>query len=714
MKRKEEKVNLHEDIFYVNLNDENASLSCSSNDSCDQFNIKNVPEEIWKKIFMQCDTKTKMSLMGTSKQFRLILNTEEFWREIVVEELPRLKDNIYLNQNEFQDIETLDQGNEMNKEDRIRFGLSPKGWKDTIKMYGTFAKALFDTKRGIWNDVYHLKESITHPKTSLLLFTVSWVSLASFLFLFFFAIFYSTNFIRGPVFDKLSDDPNVSNLVSNKVTRSVFSFSLSQSKLQFTVVMALLLMHFGFLFLYLTKRKEVRYKLIFVGIYLACFPFVNYLLCLKMDNLMNGENYTPNIRNRLVDGPMAKSRSAVDSKKSDAESRGAFSQSAADEEHAESGQSTTEPNSSVFESSLWLLFALLGEIFFMSPVENWVACYGDEDLNGVILLIAICGVITAWVLFFHELCFNTTNSWTVVLVPLFPTIVLIHVFVFFMRPSKEHDYSVLCSKSIRIAGIAIGSVIGIAIVLIPLLCLDGIGVFDPRASNGEAWKGAERFMSAVVVTDELIERAHKMERNMALSLVPMVVWFVIVMVAFWAALYLVKGDVKWIERNVDLRKELFVWQDAARKRRSREEQERRAEEWKRRRMEKMREKQKEEEKKAKEAKKAKKREMREEEKEQRLAEIALKGLKPEELSAAIDEIDAHYDQEEREEIEAEEAERKRLEEEAKKRKEEEEEEEIEKAKQSAGDHAFDEPGINSVIHETWQQILQRGSFSWLL
>ncbi|KAH7819260.1 uncharacterized protein MONOS_2883 [Monocercomonoides exilis] len=218
--------------------------------------------------------------------------------------------------------------------------------------------------------------------------------------------------------------------------------------------------------------------------------------------------------------------------------------------------------------------------------------------------------------------------------------------MFDISPSL-HEYSALCSKSIRIAGIAI--------VLIPLLCLDEIGVFDPPASNGEAWKGAERFMSAVV--------------------------FVVVLAAFCAVLYLLTGDVKWIERNVEVRKGLFVWQDAARKR-SREEQERRAREWKRRRMEKMREKQKEEEKKVKEAKKEALRKTREEEKDQRLAEMALKGLKPEELSAAMDEINDHYEREEREEIEA------------KKRKEEEE-----RANRNSDDDLFKEPSVNSAIHE---------------
>eukprot|EP00770_Monocercomonoides_exilis_P000350 MONOS_349.1-p1 / transcript=MONOS_349.1 / gene=MONOS_349 / organism=Monocercomonoides_exilis_PA203 / gene_product=unspecified product / transcript_product=unspecified product / location=Mono_scaffold00005:310793-311462(+) / protein_length=151 / sequence_SO=supercontig / SO=protein_coding / is_pseudo=false len=70
-----------------------------------------VPMDIWKRILKECDTRTKMRLMGTSKFFREMLDTDEHWHEIVVEELPRLRDNIYMSQNEFQDLDTYNPNN---------------------------------------------------------------------------------------------------------------------------------------------------------------------------------------------------------------------------------------------------------------------------------------------------------------------------------------------------------------------------------------------------------------------------------------------------------------------------------------------------------------------------------------------------------------------------------------------------------------------------
>eukprot|EP00770_Monocercomonoides_exilis_P000352 MONOS_351.1-p1 / transcript=MONOS_351.1 / gene=MONOS_351 / organism=Monocercomonoides_exilis_PA203 / gene_product=unspecified product / transcript_product=unspecified product / location=Mono_scaffold00005:312518-313483(+) / protein_length=322 / sequence_SO=supercontig / SO=protein_coding / is_pseudo=false len=304
---------------------------------------------------------------------------------------------------------------------------------------------------------------------------------------------------------------------------------------------------------------------------------------------------------------------------------------------------------------------------------------------------------------------NFTSSWTITFIPLFLAIITLHIFVFNLEPPGASIFETICSKSVRYCGIVFGSAIGIAIVLIPTLCLDGIGKFDPPTSSGKAWEGAERFMSAVVVNDELIERAHKMERNMMLSLVPMLAWLFVEYLAFCLGLYLVKGDVQWIERRLGLKKELFVWQKLAVCKRGREMQEIRAEEWKRRKAEKNRKKQKEQERKAKE--KAKAKEMREKEKDQRLIEVTQRGLSPEELSAEIDEINKYYEDEDRkeaEEVEAEEAEKKRAEEEAKKK------EEEEKAANRANENDYKEPAVNHEIHVLWEKILRKGSFSWLV
>eukprot|EP00770_Monocercomonoides_exilis_P007291 MONOS_7254.1-p1 / transcript=MONOS_7254.1 / gene=MONOS_7254 / organism=Monocercomonoides_exilis_PA203 / gene_product=unspecified product / transcript_product=unspecified product / location=Mono_scaffold00243:71512-72742(+) / protein_length=326 / sequence_SO=supercontig / SO=protein_coding / is_pseudo=false len=324
------------------------------------------------------------------------------------------------------------------------------------------------------------------------------------------------------------------------------------------------------------------------------------------------------------------------------------------------------------------------------------------------LIISLVGIVLEWVFFCVKLCYNFTSSWTITFIPLFLAIITLHIFVFNLEPPGASIFETICSKSVRYCGIVFGSAIGIAIVLIPTLCLDGIGKFDPPTSSGEAWEGAERFMSAVVVTDELIERAHKMERNMMLSLVPMLAWLFIEYLAFCLGLYLVKGDVQWIERRLGLKKELFVWQKLAVCKRGKEMQEIRAEEWKRRKAEKNRKKQKEQERKAKE--KAKAKEMREKEKDQRLIEVTQRGLSPEELSAAIDEINKHYDEEDQKEAEAEaeEAEKKRAEEEAKKK------EEEEKAANRANENDYKEPAVNHEIHVLWEKILRKGSFSWLV
>eukprot|EP00770_Monocercomonoides_exilis_P000329 MONOS_328.1-p1 / transcript=MONOS_328.1 / gene=MONOS_328 / organism=Monocercomonoides_exilis_PA203 / gene_product=unspecified product / transcript_product=unspecified product / location=Mono_scaffold00005:169178-170023(+) / protein_length=282 / sequence_SO=supercontig / SO=protein_coding / is_pseudo=false len=281
-----------------------------------------------------------------------------------------------------------------------------------------------------------------------------------------------------------------------------------------------------------------------------------------------------------------------------------------------------------------------------------------------------------------------------------------------MEPPGASTFETMCSKSVRYCGIVFGSAIGIAIVLIPTLCLDGIGKFDPPTSSGEAWEGAERFMSAVVVTDELIERAHKMERNMMLSLVPMLAWLFVEYLAFCLGLYLVKGDVQWIERRLSLKKGLFAWQKLAPYRRGREMEEVRADERRKKKQEKEEAERAELEKKEKEEARAKAKETREKEKDQRLIEVTQRGLSPEELSAAIDEINKYYEDEDRkeaEEVEAEEAEKKRAEEEAKKEK-----EEKKKTVNSMNDCYKKEPAVNHEIHVLWEKILRTGSFSWLV
>eukprot|EP00770_Monocercomonoides_exilis_P013128 MONOS_13072.1-p1 / transcript=MONOS_13072.1 / gene=MONOS_13072 / organism=Monocercomonoides_exilis_PA203 / gene_product=unspecified product / transcript_product=unspecified product / location=Mono_scaffold00774:19386-21863(+) / protein_length=666 / sequence_SO=supercontig / SO=protein_coding / is_pseudo=false len=665
--------------------------------------------DIWKQILKKCDTRTKMRLMGTSKFFRKMLDTDEFWHEIVVEELPRLRDNIYMSQSEFQDLDTYDPSNADDVADKTRFGLSPKGWKDTIRLYGTFPEVLFGKRQGFWKDFQDLKRTIENPWLYLIVFTLTWVSLALFLFLFFFAIFYSTNFIRGPVFDKLSDDGHVSNLLTNKVTRSVFSFSLSRSKFQFSVSIVMLALFFYFLIQCLVKL-ECFWITLAVNAVAMGFFFCVVFSSSDIDNFVNGDEHTFNIRNRLVDGPVTKpypQRSAMENETAnDVLFRKVADTETVTQKFTEDGRTISNSDTILFN----LLFIFL--LFYGSMISEriYVSCWPRFPYHYCfslfMLIISLIGIAFTWVFFSVKLCYNFTSSWTITFIPLFLTIITMHLFAFNMEPSQNYDFETICSKSVRCCGIVFGSAIGIAIVLIPLLCLDGIGKFDPPTSSGKAWEGAERFMSAVIVTDELIERAHKMERNMILSLVPMLVWFVVVLAAFWAALYLLMGDVKWVKQRVDSNKELLVWQELAPCKRGREMQEIRAEEWKRRKAEKIRKNQEEQERKEKAKEKAKAKEKREKEKEQRLINVIQRGLSVEELSAEIDEINKYYDKEDQKEAEAEEAEKKRAEEEAKKKK--------ENAKMNRNQGNFNEPLANHEIHVLWEKILRKGSFSWLV
>eukprot|EP00770_Monocercomonoides_exilis_P004655 MONOS_4633.1-p1 / transcript=MONOS_4633.1 / gene=MONOS_4633 / organism=Monocercomonoides_exilis_PA203 / gene_product=unspecified product / transcript_product=unspecified product / location=Mono_scaffold00125:61530-63862(-) / protein_length=654 / sequence_SO=supercontig / SO=protein_coding / is_pseudo=false len=652
---------------------------------------------------MLCDTKTKMNLMGTSKQFRSILDTEEFWHEIVIDELPRLKDNINLNQNEFLDLDMYDPNNTDEISDGTRFGLSAKGWKDTVKLYGTFTEELFGKRRSIWNDMLHLKEAIKHPKICLCSFIMMWIALAVFLILFFFAIFYSMNCIRGPVFDKLSDDPNVSNLDVNKVTRSVFSFSLSQSKWQFRIALMLFVTFTVFLYRFLSKKREdLAYWVFYITI--GCFLIgLDITLCPGVDYLADGYGFIFNLHNRLVDGPVVGRHATFTQNKNFSVNETIFNRASEDDSFVEEIVNLSNERV-IVHMIMWLIV-----FFVLSYVQSicfgfWIGCSGGVCCNVVLFTIICCGVLVTWVLFLVNMWYNITNSWTVIFIPLFPTIILINVLIFNIRPMKDYEFSAMCSRSIRFAGIAIGSFAGIIIILIPLLCLDGIGEFDPRTSSGEVWKGAERFMSAVVVTDELIERAHKMERNMMLSMIPMMLWFVAVLVVFCVLWYYVTCNVKKMKPKLDLKKKLRAWGKIAPKR-SIEEQEKGAEEWRARRMERMQERQMEAEKKAKVEKRKKRRETRENEKAARLIEVTQIDMSLQELSVILDEIDEYYYNEEEKEKEAEkveEAEMKRLEEEAKKK----------KMIRTFRNRIF-EPPLNPVIHEIWQSILQQGSFSWL-
>ncbi|KAH7820460.1 uncharacterized protein MONOS_7253fu7254 [Monocercomonoides exilis] len=691
---------------------EDPTSSSSSDEDCGLVDVKRVPMDIWKRILKECDTRTKMRLMGTSKFFREMLDTDEFWHEIVVEELPRLRDNIYMSQNEFQDLDTYDPNNADDVADKTRFGLSPKGWKDTIRLYGTFPEVLFGKRQGFWKDIFDLKNTIEHPRIRLILFTLTWVSLALFLFFFFFAIFYATNFIRGPVFDKLADDGHVSNLLTNKVTRSVFSFSLSRSKGLFSVSIAMLILFLYFLIMCMAKRKNICISFAANATVTGVFFMILFLLCSNLDNFVNGDRHIFDIRNRLVDGPVTKpypQRSVMENKTSnDVLFRKVADTETVTQKFTEDGRPITNSDTILYLLLFnflffyfWVLFEGVFQFYWLRFPDN--CCFTLS-----MLIISLVGIVLEWVFFCVKLCYNFTSSWTITFIPLFLAIITLHIFVFNLEPPGASIFETICSKSVRYCGIVFGSAIGIAIVLIPTLCLDGIGKFDPPTSSGEAWEGAERFMSAVVVTDELIERAHKMERNMMLSLVPMLAWLFIEYLAFCLGLYLVKGDVQWIERRLGLKKELFVWQKLAVCKRGKEMQEIRAEEWKRRKAEKNRKKQKEQERKAKE--KAKAKEMREKEKDQRLIEVTQRGLSPEELSAAIDEINKHYDEEDQKEAEAEaeEAEKKRAEEEAKKK------EEEEKAANRANENDYKEPAVNHEIHVLWEKILRKGSFSWLV
>eukprot|EP00770_Monocercomonoides_exilis_P008159 MONOS_8117.1-p1 / transcript=MONOS_8117.1 / gene=MONOS_8117 / organism=Monocercomonoides_exilis_PA203 / gene_product=unspecified product / transcript_product=unspecified product / location=Mono_scaffold00297:32983-35339(-) / protein_length=651 / sequence_SO=supercontig / SO=protein_coding / is_pseudo=false len=650
-----------------------------------------------------------MNLMGTSKFFRKMLDTDEHWHEIVVEELPRLRDNIYMSQDEFQDLDTYDPNNGDDVADKTRFGLSPKGWKDTIRLYGSFPEVLFGKRKSLWRDVHDLKSTIEHPWMSFILFTIAWISLMLFLFFFFFAVFYATNFIREPVFDRLADDEHAQNLLTNKVTRSVFSFSLSRSKGQFTVALVMLTLFFFFFTLYLVKRKKFCISFGMNTVVSGCFIVLFALMCVDLDSFVNGDEHTFNIRNRLVDGPVTKPYPQRIIKESGAGCDVLIGEPVATEDDT---QNNTEDEQSTTSSKTILLSLLLNFFLFFGGMlaglveyNSWLRLPERMSITFITFFLTMSGLISTWVLFSLKMCYNITSSWTITFIPLFLTIIPIHILAFNMKLSKVYDFDTVCSKCVQYCGIVLGSAIGIVIVLIPSLCLDGVGKFDPLTSSGEAWEGAERFMSAVVVTDELIERAHKMERNMMLSLVPMLVWLFVEYVVFCVVLYLVKGDVKWIERRLDLKKGLFAWQTLAPSKRSREMQEIRAEEWKRRKAEKNRKKQEEQERKEKEEAKEK----REKEKDQRLIEVTQRGLSIEELSKAIDEINKYYDEEDRKEEEAEEAEKKRAEEEAKKKKEEEE-----NAKENENQSIFDEPPTNHDIHELWEKILRKSSFSWLV
>ncbi|KAH7820216.1 uncharacterized protein MONOS_7781 [Monocercomonoides exilis] len=697
-------------------NNEGAMSSSSSDENFGLVDMKRVPMDIWKRILKECDTRAKMRLMGTSKFFREMLDTEEFWHEIVVEELPRLRDNIYMNQNEFQDLDTYDPNNADDVADKTRFGLSPKGWKDTIRLYGTFPEVLFGKRKSFWRDIHDLKSTIENPWTRLILFTLAWISLMLFLFFFFFAIFYATNFIRGPVFDKLADDEHVSILVTNKVSRSVFSFSLSRSKGQFSVALAMLTLFLFFFSLCFVKRKNLFLSFVMNAMVLGCFFIMFYFLLVSLDSFVNGDEYTFNIRNRLVDGPVTKPYPQRSIKESGAGYDVLFREAAdtevATQKFTEDGRLMTSSETILFELLFYFLFFYGSTAYMMIHSDCWPKCPDNCCFSFIMSIISLVGIVLTWVLFSVKLCNNFTSSWTIVFIPLFLTIITIHIFAFSMKLSKVYAFDTVCSKCVQYCGIVLGSAMGIAIVLLPALCLDGIGKFDPPTSGGGAWEGAERFMSAVVVTDELIERAHKMEKNMALSLVPMLVWLFVEYIAFCVVLYLVKGDVKWIKRRVDLKKGLYVWQTSAPCKRSREIQEIRAEEWEKRKAEKIRKKQEEQERKEKEDAKAKVREMREKEKDQRLIEVTQKGMSPEELSAAIDEINKYYDEEDRKETEkaeAEEAEKKKAEEEAKKKK-----EEDKNAKKNTYQDTFYEPPINHEVHVLWEKILRTGSFLWLV
>ncbi|KAH7825149.1 uncharacterized protein MONOS_1476 [Monocercomonoides exilis] len=266
---------------------EDPTSSSTSDENCDQVDVNiEVPMDIWK----------------------------QFWYEIVVEELLRLRDNIFMSHDEFQDLNMYDPDNAdacvlsyaEDVADKTRSGLSPKGWKDTIRLYGTFPEVLFGKRQSFWRDMYNLKTLIKYPWTRLILFSLASISLMLFLFFFFFAIFYATNLIRGPVFDKLADDEHVSILVSNRASRSIFSFCLSRSKSQFTIALVMLTLFFFFFFLFLKKRDDMLFAILISAACIGCLLVGPYYLYTSLNKFVNGDEHAFNIRNRLVDGQVTK------------------------------------------------------------------------------------------------------------------------------------------------------------------------------------------------------------------------------------------------------------------------------------------------------------------------------------------------------------------------------------------------------------------------
>ncbi|KAH7825539.1 uncharacterized protein MONOS_12251 [Monocercomonoides exilis] len=349
-----------------------------------------------------------MRLMGTSKFFREMLDTDEFWHEIVVEELPRLRDNIYMSQSEFQDLDTYDPSNAYDVAGKTRFGLSPKGWKDTIRLYGTFPEVLFGKRQGFWKDFQDLKSTIENSWMRLILFTLAWVSLALFLFFFFFAIFYATNFIRGPVFDKLSDDGHVSNLLTNKANRSVFSFGLSKSNGQFTVALILLALFFIFFILYTTKRKVFCISLIFLAGVSLCFVGMFFFLCWYLDSFVNGDKYTFNIRNRLVDGPVTKPYAHMSIKKSDASYDVLFRKVADTEtvtqKFTEDGRLITKSDTILFNILLYFFVFFGGMFIVTTEYDSWLRCPDNYCFALFTFLLSLLGIGLTWVFFSVKLC----------------------------------------------------------------------------------------------------------------------------------------------------------------------------------------------------------------------------------------------------------------------------------------------------------------------
>eukprot|EP00770_Monocercomonoides_exilis_P003865 MONOS_3845.1-p1 / transcript=MONOS_3845.1 / gene=MONOS_3845 / organism=Monocercomonoides_exilis_PA203 / gene_product=unspecified product / transcript_product=unspecified product / location=Mono_scaffold00095:3751-4781(-) / protein_length=206 / sequence_SO=supercontig / SO=protein_coding / is_pseudo=false len=110
----------------------------SSNGSTDAY-LGSLPDDILRMIFEKCDCSTILSLSQVNSRFDLLTKTEECSEVKCRSIVPFMHKICLLPDCAFQDINTFHPHSKKDWRESYKFGVSAKGWNETLRIYKELA-----------------------------------------------------------------------------------------------------------------------------------------------------------------------------------------------------------------------------------------------------------------------------------------------------------------------------------------------------------------------------------------------------------------------------------------------------------------------------------------------------------------------------------------------------------------------------------------------